>query len=427
MVIQVDPHARQSVQNPATARIALDSAPDSIEIRAVELAAQDNAISRGLLYRPRTGKPRVGVHLMHPRTDQGTNYNILPLANAGYAVLGRAGRWPNNDSSTTHEHLLLDMAAGIRFLRDEGCDQVVLLGNSGGSSLAAFYQAQASLPAGQRLTHTAGGDPLDLNRFDLPLADAVVIVGGHIGQGGIMGKLIDPAVVDENDPLATDPELDLYNPDNGFCLPPRSSSYSVEFLERYRAAQMARMQRIDARALAWIERQREAKAVVAELGERAGLAVTRAAEFEPHMIVFRTTAYPAFVDTGIEPDGRPVTSYFSGTPHLENFGTSGFGRYVTPRAWLSTWSERHSRARTIENLALGDKPTLIVHYSGDCGTRMSEVRAMFAACGAADKTLEIVEGIDHYGQRILPDGSRGERVWQGTECVVDWLSQKFPT
>lgn len=428
MVLQVDPHAQApgNVQNPVSGRTALAQAPASVEIQPVELTAQDGAISRGLLYRPRGKAPRVGVHLMHPRTDQGTNYNILPLANAGYAVLGRAGRWPNNDSSTTHEHLLLDMAAGIRRLREEGCEEIVLLGNSGGASLAAFYQAQAAAPQGTRLTHTAAGDPFDLNGFDLPLADGLVIVGGHVGQGGIMGKLIDPAVVDEDDPLATDPELDLYNPDNGFRLPPQSSHYSDAFLARYRAAQAARMRRIDARALAAIARQREAQAAVAALGDQASLAQIRAAALEPHMIVYRTAAYPAFVDTGIEPDGRPVTTYFSTTPHLENFGSSGFGRYLTPRAWLSTWSEAYSPARTIPNLARSDRPLLIVHYSGDCGTRMSEARAMFAASPAADKTFELVEGIDHYGLRINADGSKGERVWQGTELVIDWVKARFP-
>lgn len=426
MVIQVDPHAHGTVQNPTAGRTSLSQVPDSITIEPVEMTAEDGGLSRGLLYRPAGKTSRVGVHLMHPRTDQGTNYNILPLARAGYTVLGRPGRWPNNDSATTHEHLLLDLAAGIRKLREAGCEEIVLLGNSGGSSLAAFYQAQAGAPSGERLTHTAAGDPLDLNGFDLPLADGLVIVGGHIGQGGIMGKFIDPSVVDENDPLATDPELDLYNPDNGFRTPPQSSHYSAEFLTRYRTAQIARMRRIDAKALAWIERQREARAIVAKLGDAAPRGQVRAAALEPHMIVFRTTAYPAFVDTGIEPDGRPVTSYFSTTPHLENFGASGFGRYITPRAWLSTWSEAHSHARTIPNLSKTDKPLLMVHYSGDCGTRMSEACAMFEASPSADKTMEVVEGIDHYGFRIMPDGSKGERVWDGTDLVIEWMKQRFP-
>jgi hypothetical protein len=40
---------------------------------------------------------------------------------------------------------------------------------------------------------------------------------------------MDPAVTDERDPVAADPALDMFNPDNG---PP----YGAAFLARYRAA-----------------------------------------------------------------------------------------------------------------------------------------------------------------------------------------------
>ncbi len=44
---------------------------------------------------------------------------------------------------------------------------------------------------------------------------------------------MDAAVIDENDPVATDPELDLFDERNG---PP----YSPEFISRYRSAQVKR-------------------------------------------------------------------------------------------------------------------------------------------------------------------------------------------
>lgn len=416
----------EAVQNPSIAATSLSNVPDGVELVPVELMAADKALSRGLLYRPRGARPKVGVHLMHPRTDQTTNYNILPLVEAGYVVLGRNGRWANNDSSTTHEHLLLDMAAGIRLLQQIGCEQVVLLGNSGGSSLAAFYQAQACARPGERLTHTAAGDPFDLNAFDLPAADGIVVIGGHIGQGGVMGKLIDPSVVDEEDPLATDPTLDMYDPENGFRQPPESSRYSAEFRATFEAAQAARIRRIDAKAFSILERQREARAVLEELGDRASLAQFRAAKLERHMIIYRTTAYPAFCDTSIEPDGRLVDSYFTPTPQIENYGPNGFARYITPRAWLSTWSPNHTPAHTIPNLARQDRPLLVVHYSGDCGTRLSEAQAMFDVSPSAVKHHEVIHGIDHYGMRIGEYGVRGERVWDGTKRVVEWMQGHFP-
>src|SRR3546814_15204909 len=61
---------------------------------------------------------------------------------------------------------------------------------------------------------------------------------------------MDASVIDENDPVATDPALDPFNPDNG---PP----YSDAFIEKYRAAQRARTQRITDWAKAELKRSEE--------------------------------------------------------------------------------------------------------------------------------------------------------------------------
>jgi pimeloyl-ACP methyl ester carboxylesterase len=415
-----------SLQNPTGATLRLADVPEDVDILPVQLTAEDGAPSKGLLYRLRGVRPRVGVHLMHPRTDQSTNYNIVPLVRAGCAVLGRAGRWPNNDVATIHELLLLDFAAGVRFLRESGCDRIVLLGNSGGSSLAAFYQAQALASPDGRLRETPAGDALDLNRFDLPCADGIVFIGGHIGQGLVLGKLIDPAVVDEDDPLATDPELDLFNPANGFVTPPKSSRFTADFLTRYRRAQSDRMRRLDNKARSLLQRQTEAAEALNLLGSRASLEQIRAAKVERHMIIYRTTADPAFVDLNIDPDDRPVCSYFSGRPDLENYGADGFARYITPRAWLSTWSALSSNARTADNLARITTPLLVVHYAGDTGTRMSEAREFHARAASTEKSLHIVRDAEHYGFRLNPDGSKGPRTTEGTDAVVNWVKRHFP-
>ncbi|MCH9827262.1 MAG: alpha/beta hydrolase [Gammaproteobacteria bacterium] len=421
------PGLMQSLQNPQGANFSLETVPEGIEYRPVGLTSEDGAISKGLFWRLRGARPKVGVHLMHPRTDQSQNYNILPLAAAGYAVLGRASRWPNNDVATIHERLLLDVAAGVKFLREQGCERVILLGNSGGSSLAAYYQAQASAPKGSRHTHTPAGDPLDLNQYDLPPADGVVIVAGHVGQGMLIGKMIDPAVVDENDPLATDPALDMYSPANGFDTQSGTGRYAPEFLERFRAAQTARVRRIDTIARQLIGQARDAAGFAASSSgdpdaERRALLASKVGW---HMVVYRTTAYPAFVDLSIEPDDRIVYSYFSARPDLENHGENGFARYVTPRAWLSTWSPESSHARTIDNLARIREPLLVVHYAGDAATRISEVEAMRAACGSEDKTLEVIRGVEHYGH-MLKDSTRKQRSSLGTDKVVGWMQERFP-
>ena len=90
-------------------------------------------------------------------------------------------------------------------------------------------------------------------------ADAMVYVAAHRGQGRILLDAIDPSVVDERDPMSCEPSLDMYDTRNGFVEPPAWSSYSAEFLERYRAAQVERVRRLDAVARAYVAAHDEAR------------------------------------------------------------------------------------------------------------------------------------------------------------------------
>ena len=415
-----------SVQNPTASTGRLADVPDNIEMVPVQIVSEDGVTTRGLLYRPKRSRASVGIHIMHPRADLYAHYSILPLALAGYTVLAQSTRWPNNDTHTIHERLLLDVAAGLRFLARQGCARLVLLGPAGGGSLAAFYQAQATAPVGSRLTETPAGDPFDLNRFDLPAADGLIVFGAHVGQGAVLAKMIDPSVVDEDDPLGVDPALDMYAPANGFVTPPAPSRYAPEFLARYRAAQLARVERIDAKARALLASQRRAAAIVAALGDRASPVHMRAAIVEHVMIVYRTTADPDCVDLGIDPDDRRAGSYHGTRPDMENYAADGFSRVTTPRAWLSTWSAVSSNAGTARNLAKVDVPLLIVHNAGDAETRLREIGELFDAAASADKQVHIVRGVDHSGFRIRPDGSAGERASEGVDVVRAWLEARFP-
>jgi pimeloyl-ACP methyl ester carboxylesterase len=414
-----------SFQNSTVGVISYDELPDDTELRPVQLVSEDKVLSRGIYVCRKGHNPKIGMHIMHPRSET-FNYNVLPLVVAGFGVLVRAGRWPNNDLSTTHEHLLLDFAAGLRFLRDEiGCKTVIPFGNSGGTALCAFYQAQARTPVGSRLTHTPGGEPIDLNKYDLPPADAIIFLAAHIGQGETCGKLIDPAVVDENEPLATDPGLDLYDPRNGFRIPPQSSTYSPEFLARYRSAQRDRVHRLDEKAHSLIRQKREAKELVAKLGAGATLAQVRAAHLDRRMTIYRTTADPACVDLSIDPDDRAVYTLRTPRPDLENYSDNAFARTVTPHAWLSTWSALSSRARTVDNVAKWDDPFIYVHYTADAIARMSEARAIFDACPSKDKRFHLIRGHDHYGFELSVDGVRGPRSFEGAALIADWVLERF--
>src|ERR1700756_2977459 len=198
----------------------------SFRQRPVQLYAADFGKSRGILYMPATGKPRTVVIMAHPRADFSTHYSIPYWIAAGFAAFGFNTRYLNNDAMMLHENLLLDLAAGIRFLRDEeGFERIVMLGNSGGGSLFAYYDAQARAPKGERVAAPPGGGLPDLNRFELPAADGLILLAAHPGQGMVLMGSIDAAVADEHDPFASDPELDMYDERNGYRTPPAPSRY----------------------------------------------------------------------------------------------------------------------------------------------------------------------------------------------------------
>jgi hypothetical protein len=421
----------RSILPPASANAAVLGDSGRLAVTPVDLRAEDGAGSSGLLCRPRDGGSRVGVHLMHPRTDQTRNYNIGPLAEAGLTVLARSSRSVNNDVETLHEDLVLDVAAGVRYLRDIGCDTVVLLGNSGGAPLAAMYQSQAALPPGRRITRAGSPAGTDLAGADLPVVDALVSVGGHLGQGATLGRLLDAAVVDEGDPGSTDQSLDIYDPANGFRLPVAETRYDPDFVARVRAAQRRRVEHLDRLARGLIARSDSARAVARRLkaagaADRDLYAVQRAAAARSVMVIHRTVADPAMADVSIDPDDRVAGGFESHPrPDIQNYAMAGFAHYLSPRAWLSTWSAISSRASMLDCLPGVTVPTFFVHYAGDIFVRMTDFRQMVAAAGAADVSSTVVPHADHYGREIRDDGSLGARVTTGTAAVRDWLLERF--
>ena len=103
----------------------------------------------------------------------------------------------------------------------------------------------------------------------MPLADGVIFLAPHPGQGRLLLACIDPSVADEQDPMSVVPQLDPFSPANGFAEPPASSAYTEEFLGRYRAAQRDRVARIDAVARQHLARTGEARAAFTTAATRS--------------------------------------------------------------------------------------------------------------------------------------------------------------
>jgi hypothetical protein len=313
--------------------------PAGVETTLLSMRSADGARLGGVLHR--VPGSRVVATLMHPRLDLSRHYLTSLLAGAGISVLTHGTRSVGNDLTLVHEQAVLDAAAGFARLRDLGFEHVVAVGASGGAPLDAFYLQQASRAPADRLATTPAGHPTGLADAELPALDGVAFVAAHPGQGELLLGCIDPAVVDEADPRRTDAGLDLFAAANGFAAPFDSSTYDEGFLAAYRAAQRARVERIDTRA----------RALVAE-----GIAEI--------LTVYRTDADPRTVDLALDPSDRPYGSVHGSRPHLGNAGVAGFGRLSTAEAWLSTWSGLSSNARFRTCAPEVAVPTLFVEYTG---------------------------------------------------------------
>lgn len=395
--------------------------------------AHDGAQCRGLYWTPKSNpRPKVAVIAAHPRVDFTEHYAFPRLLKAGYACLGANLRSLKNDVNCIHEHLLLDMAAYMQWLRGEmGVEKVVWLGNSGGGSLGCFYQAQAKAAPAQRLHGTPAGRPVPLAEVSMPAFDAMMITAAHTGQGLIINETIDPSVLDENRPLLTDPSLDMYDPANGFRPAPAWSRYTPEFVERYRAAQLERVARLDAVARAMVQEKNDAEAMQSNEGFStlpftAQRAILHRASFQPLMTIYRTMANLHYVDNSIDPSNRGYGGLISSRPHLANYQLAGFARMQTPDAWLSTWSGLSSNANLLKNAPAVTEPVVVVHAGKDLDVYPNtHTQRIVDSLGSTDKTYLDFPNALHYFEPDEGEDPNTGAIAQMAK-LLPWLQSRVP-
>ena len=366
---------------------------------SVRVVTSDRALVRGVLWRAPAGVPerKTAVILTHPRGDFSVHYACPLLAAAGYATLGFATRYLNNDTDCLHDNCVIDVKAAADDMRRRGYENVVLLGNSGGGSLMALTQA-----------HTGCGD-------------GWIGIAAHPGEGVFMGHVIDPSVADENDPFSVVPELDMYNPDNGWRPWPEPVTYDRDWLARYRVAQIERIARLDQIAktsIAEAELHRNRLGSIDRVTNlRAWRDARQRAVHTKYMVIYRTLADPVYLDLSIEPDERPMGSLFAfPDPFDGNYGRGGLARSMTARGWLSTWSALSSHAKLADTMPSVKVPTMIVHPTADTEIRVREALEIRDASGASDLTYLEMKGALHY-----LEGSRREAL----DAVISWLEARF--
>jgi pimeloyl-ACP methyl ester carboxylesterase len=311
------------------------------------------------------------------------------MAGRGIGFLGWNTRFRGFESRFLLDHALVDTGVGVRWLREvQGVETVVLLGNSGGGSLMAAYQSQAVDP---NVTPLEGMRPA-AGLTELIPGDGYVATAAHPGRPDVLTSWMDAAVVDENDPVATDDELDLFNQRNG---PP----YSAEFVARYRRAQTARNHAITD----WAERE---------------LKRIRAAGFSDRpFTVMRTWADPRMVDPSIEPTKRQPNLCYAGVPAKANRSTQGIAAACTLRNWLGMWSLRVAQTRAEPHLARITCPALVINAEADTGVFPSDARRIYAALASTDKAQASIDS-DHYFTTL---GARDEQA----DTIAGWITKRW--
>ena len=311
------------------------------------------------------------------------------FAARGYGFLGWNTRYRGAEDQFILEHALVDIAVGVKWLRETaGVELIVLLGNSGGGSLMAAYQAEATAPTLANAAYGPLGDALTA----LHPAQLYISLNAHPGRPEVLTNWMDASVVDENDPTKTNSALDPFDPQNG---PP----YSQDLIGKYRAAQRARNQRITDWA-------------------KSELARLKAASIPDRIFpLFRTWADLRFMDPTIDPSDRPCPACYAGSPPLANRNPLGIGRANTLRAWLSMWSLETSQCRGETQLAKLEIPSLVIQSMADTGVFPSDARQIFKAVASTDKTLEFVPGAHYFEDS---DESR-ERV---ADVMTAWIAAR---
>lgn len=347
----------------------------------------------GIHYRPRGAESKTLMIFMHPSST----LQLLPVPRAlpehGLHVLCAGSRYPKNDSALIMEKVLLDLGAWVRTARsDWGYERIVLCGWSGGGAVSLFYQAQAENPT---IIDTPAGDPIDIVGAGLTPVDALVFQAAHISRAWTLTEWMDGSVVDEENPDRRESSLDIYNPSNG---PP----FTADFIERYRAAQIARNRRITARVRETLD----------DLRRRGGK------ELERGFVVHRTMADPRFLDPAIDPNDRKPGWSYLGDPATVNTGPVGLARFSTLRSWLSQWSVDESRADGPANAARISVPLLAIENSADDAVPKPHTARIFEAAASADKEHHIVEGATHYYL------DQPQHMAEAIHHTLDWLRQR---
>lgn len=347
------------------------------------------------LLKPKGRDSDTVIVFMHPVGGGAYLPMVSALAKAGHHTIYCNSRYRGTDSALIMEKVAADLGACIRDAKERlGYKKVILAGWSGGGSLSVFYQAEAEDP---RITHTPAGDPYDLTQRKLIPADGIMLLAAHVSRAVTLTEWMDPSVLDETNPEKRDLELDIYSPD---C--PNQPAYSPEFVERFRAAQIARNRKITAEVQQRLEDFR-----------KRGLH-----QEEYAFITHRTMCDVRWLDATQDPNERPANWCYLGDPRVVNNGPVALARFNTLRGWMSQWSYDLSNANGVTQAARITVPALVIGNTADDACTPSHTHRLFNAFQHDNKVMKEVKGANHYyfGQ--------ADKLAEAVRTCSEWLQEQ---
>jgi hypothetical protein len=402
---------------------------------------------KGALYKPDTGPaPHVGILAIH-RTSNFMGYlGCTELSKRGFLVLCMNPRFDNNEAAVRWEDIALDVRSGVSFLRKQpGITKVVLWGFSGGGPTTTFYQAVAengpSYCQGPKKLVECSDD-----LAGLPPADGLILVDAHPGNSvnGIRSLNAavanDAAIVNDNQRARIDPELDPFNPRNGYN-PKGVSTYSESFRKRYFAAQAARMNRLIDLALA---KSGEMKKGVYPYSDDDAFIVVKGATgrlLEMDSSIHHGTVRPQQL---LKNDGtiarQIVESVRQPNPGLagQDRTFNGGARLLTIRSFLSAnairatdsmddidWcSSNNSTPCALRAISI---PLLVTAMGGHYFIRDNEIH--YDVAKSKDKDFVVIEGATHGQTPCVPcersPGQYSNTVKNFFDYVGSWINKRF--
>lgn len=193
----------------------------------------------GVLYEPVNPGPKAQIAVLaeHSALDYLNHSSCTELSKRGYRVfcVNNSNDKSRGFNDGSLDEVMLETKKAMVYLRNyPGVKKIVLWGHSGGATVMTAYQdtAENGVAACQEAVNIY---KCSNSLAGMPPADGVILGDANFGIANDVLTAIDPSINMDNGMKIVNPDLDMFNPKNGFN--PAGSHYSPEFIHKFLAAQ----------------------------------------------------------------------------------------------------------------------------------------------------------------------------------------------